>query len=227
MCPSRATPAIEHLLIDAASEEELDEWIRLERFGHHPWFLQLLGQLQRCASVPFRCREVAPEQPGVPEVLLDQCPQREIVPRLAPSGLEHGPGAPPPFGLGEAHPQIQQHAGPSWPGDREVHRLLQDAPRQRRCPRISKCATPAWWVRRTRSSPRSRGVARRAISQSSAADCGAPREEASRAASSRAAATATSGPSTDRARWRARSSGSRTIVASRACSSRRRASEIF
>ena len=55
-------------------------------------FLQLLGQLQRRASVPFRCREVASEQPGVPEVLLDPCPQREIVPRLAPSSLEHGPG---------------------------------------------------------------------------------------------------------------------------------------
>jgi hypothetical protein len=51
--PFQGDPAIEHLLIDPASEEELDEWIRLERFGHHPWFLQLLGQLQRRASVPF------------------------------------------------------------------------------------------------------------------------------------------------------------------------------
>ena len=134
--PFQGDPAIEHLLIDPASEEELDEWIRLERFGHHPWFLQLLGQLQRCASVPFRCREVSPEQPGVPEVLLDPCPQREIVPRLAPSSLEHGPGPPPPFGLGEAHPQVQQHAAPSRPGHREVHRLLQDAPRQRGVPAL-------------------------------------------------------------------------------------------
>ena len=108
----------------------------MERLGHHPWVLQLLGQLQRRASVPFRCREVSPEQPGVPEVLLDQCPQREIVPRLAPSSLEHGPGPPPPFGLGEAHPQVQQHAGPSRPGHREVHRVLQDAPRQRGVPAL-------------------------------------------------------------------------------------------
>src|SRR6266545_3956303 len=134
--PLQGDPAIEQLLIDPASEEELDEWIRLERFGHHPWFLQLLGQLQSCASVPFRCREVSPEQPGVPEVLLDPCPQREIVPRLAPSSLEHGPGPPPPFGLGEGLPQVQQHAGPSRPGHREVHRLLQDAPRQRGVPAL-------------------------------------------------------------------------------------------
>lgn len=53
-------PAIEQFLIDPASEEELDERIRLERLGHHPWVLQLLGQPQRCASVPFRCREVSP-----------------------------------------------------------------------------------------------------------------------------------------------------------------------
>ena len=86
--------------------------------------------------MPFRCREVAPEQPGVPEVLLDQRPQREIVPRLAPSSLEHGPGPPPPFGLGDAHPQVQQHAGPSRPGHREVHCLLQDAPRQRGVPAL-------------------------------------------------------------------------------------------
>ena len=134
--PFQGDPAIEHLLIDPASEEELDERIRLERLGHHPWVLQLLGQLQRGARVPFRCREVSPEQPGVPEVLLDQRPQREIVPRLAPSGLEHGPGPPPPFGLGEAHPQVQQHAGPSRPGHREVHRVLQDAPRQRGVPAL-------------------------------------------------------------------------------------------
>ena len=52
--PFQGDPAIEQLLIDPASEEELDEWITAERFGHHPWFLQLLGQLQRSASVPFR-----------------------------------------------------------------------------------------------------------------------------------------------------------------------------
>ena len=134
--PFQGDPAIEQLLIDPASEEELDERICLERFGHHPWVLQLLGQVQRGASVPFRCREVSPEQPGVPEVLLDQRPQREIVPRLAPGGLEHSPGPPPTFGLGEAHPQVQQHAGPSRPGHREVHRLLQDAPRQRGIPAL-------------------------------------------------------------------------------------------
>ena len=132
--PLQGDPAIEQLLIDPASEDELDERICLERFGHHPWVLQLLGQLQRGARVPFRCREVSPEQPGVPEVLLDRGPQREIVPRLAPSSLEHGPGAPPPFGLGDGHPQVQQHAAPSRPGHREVHRLLQDAPRQRGVP---------------------------------------------------------------------------------------------
>jgi hypothetical protein len=86
--------------------------------------------------VPFRCREVSPEQPDVPQVLLDQRPQREIVPCLAPSGLEHGPCSPPPFDLGDAHPQVQQHAGPSRPGHREVHRLLQDAPRQRGVPAL-------------------------------------------------------------------------------------------
>src|SRR5262245_24666733 len=88
------------------------------------------------SKTSFRCREVSPEQPGVPEVLLDPCPQREIVARLAPSSLEHGPGPPPPFGLGEGLTQVQQHAGPSRPGHREVHRVLQHAPRQRGVPAI-------------------------------------------------------------------------------------------
>ena len=54
----------------------------------------------------------------------------------SPSGLEHGPGRPPPFGLGEGHPQVQQHAGPSRSGHREVHRLLEEAQRQRGVPAL-------------------------------------------------------------------------------------------
>ncbi|HET6714141.1 MAG TPA: hypothetical protein VFI59_10575, partial [Actinomycetota bacterium] len=38
--------------------------------------------------------------------------------------------------VGEGHPQLKQHAGPSRPGYREVHRLLQDAPRQRGVPAL-------------------------------------------------------------------------------------------
>ena len=130
--PLQGDTAIQHLDIDTPSQQELDERIRLERFGHHPRVLQLLGKLQRDASVPFRCREVSPEQPGVPEVLLDTCLQSEIVSHLLRGSREDLHGPPPAFLRRNDLAKIEQHAGPIRPVGRKVHRLLEDVPRERR-----------------------------------------------------------------------------------------------
>ena len=109
--PLQGDPAIQHLAIDTPSEEELDEGIRLEGLCHEPWFLKLLGQVQRRASVPFRCFEVSPEQPGVPEVLLDPSPQGDVVSHLVHGSREDVHGPPPTFRSGDDLTEIQQHPG--------------------------------------------------------------------------------------------------------------------
>src|SRR4029450_5661982 len=151
--PLQGDPAIEQLLINSASEEELDVWIRRERFGHHPWFLQLLGQLQRCASVPFRCREVSPEQPRVPEALLDPCPQRQNVRPPAPRACRpDAPGSPLNSQVSPRFCSIRPLNARSSPASPRAASNTAQAPRH---PSFSATAIPSSRSTRARTGPAS------------------------------------------------------------------------
>jgi len=129
--PLEGDPSIQHLAIDPAAQEELDEGVRLEGLSHGPWILQLLGQAQRRASMPFRCLQVSPEQPGIPEALFDPCPQGEVVAYLVERGREVLRRRSPSLVVRRDLPHVAQPPGSSRPVPRKLHRLLENAPRQR------------------------------------------------------------------------------------------------